>query len=90
MTGRSGANQRLESWWGMMMREGTKHYNQMFGELKDEGMFTGNYLDKAVIQVCFRGSIQVKNVATLLNRFIHLMTATFLPICATSFFFYDA
>ncbi|CAK6976222.1 uncharacterized protein LOC119798927 [Scomber scombrus] len=58
LTGRSSANQRIESWWGMMRREGIEHYIQMFGELKDEGMFAGDYLDKALIQLCFMGPVQ--------------------------------
>ncbi|CAK6982375.1 uncharacterized protein LOC119780783, partial [Scomber scombrus] len=58
LTGRSSENPRIESWWGVMRREGIEHYIQIFGELKDEGMFAGDYLDKALIQLCFMGPVQ--------------------------------
>ncbi|XP_048124321.1 uncharacterized protein LOC125310724 [Alosa alosa] len=58
LTGVSTANQRIESWWGVMRRQGMEHWIQMFSELKDEGLFTGDYLDKALIQLCFMGPIK--------------------------------
>ncbi len=59
LIGRSSANQRIESWWGVMRRAGNEQYIQLFGELKDEGLFTGDFLDKALIQLCFMGPVQV-------------------------------
>lgn len=62
LTGESTANQRIESWWGVMRRQGIEHWIQMFSELKDEGLFTGDYLDKALIQLCFMGPIKVSRL----------------------------
>ncbi|KAF3851806.1 hypothetical protein F7725_005161 [Dissostichus mawsoni] len=41
ITGASTANQRIESWWGVMRKEGVQYWIQQLGELKDEGLFTG-------------------------------------------------
>lgn len=60
ITGASTANQRIESWWGLMRKEGVEHWIQQLGELKDEGLFTGDFLDKALVQFCFMAVIQVK------------------------------
>lgn len=59
ITGVSSANQRIESWWGLMRKEGIEFWIQFFGELKDEGLFAGDFLDIAVLQLCFRNIIQV-------------------------------
>lgn len=59
ITGKSTANQRIESWWGLMRREGVEYWIQLLGELKDEGIFTGDFVDKALVQLCFMAIIQV-------------------------------
>lgn len=48
ITGASTASQRIESWWGLTRKEGVEHWIK--GELKDEGLFTGDFLDKALVQ----------------------------------------
>ncbi|XP_049322555.1 uncharacterized protein LOC125806138 [Astyanax mexicanus] len=58
ITGTSTANQRIESWWGQMRKAGVEHWIQLFGELKDEGLFSGDFLDKALVQFCFMAIIQ--------------------------------
>ncbi|KAF3854256.1 hypothetical protein F7725_022311, partial [Dissostichus mawsoni] len=58
ITGVSTANQRIESWWGVMRKEGVQYWIQQLGELKDEGLFTGDFLDKALVQLCFMAIIQ--------------------------------
>lgn len=60
ITGASTANQTIESWWGLMRRQGIEHWIQQLGDLKDEGLFTGDFLDKALVQFCFMAIIQVK------------------------------
>ncbi|KAI9531269.1 hypothetical protein NQZ68_000767 [Dissostichus eleginoides] len=59
ITGASTANQRIESWWGVMRKEGVQYWIQQLGELKDEGLFTGDFLDKALVQLCFMAIIQI-------------------------------
>lgn len=59
ITGASTANQRIESWWGQMRKEGIEHWIQQLGQLKDEGLFSGDFLDKALVQFCFMAIIQV-------------------------------
>ncbi|KAK7886502.1 hypothetical protein WMY93_026123 [Mugilogobius chulae] len=39
ITGASNANQRIESWWGIIRKEGIESWITMLGELKDEGLF---------------------------------------------------
>lgn len=58
ITGASTANQRIESWWGHLRKEGIEHWIQFFADLKDEGHFSGDFLDKALIQFCFMSFIQ--------------------------------
>ncbi|XDV33831.1 hypothetical protein PO909_004099 [Leuciscus waleckii] len=69
ITGVSTANQRIESWWGLMRKEGIEFWIQFFGELKDEGLFAGDFLDKALLQLCFRNIIQeeLNEIATVWN-----------------------
>ncbi|KAI7801287.1 hypothetical protein IRJ41_003539 [Triplophysa rosa] len=69
ITGVSSANQRIESWWGLMRKEGIEFWIQFFGELKDEGLFAGDFLDKALLQLCFRNIIQeqLDDIATVWN-----------------------
>ncbi|XP_041864801.1 uncharacterized protein LOC121654649 [Melanotaenia boesemani] len=58
ITGASTANQRIESWWGVMRKEGIEAWIQLLGELKDEGFFSGDFIDKALSQFCFMTIIQ--------------------------------
>lgn len=37
-----------------------KGWIQLLGEMKDEGLFAGDYVDKALVQLCFRNIIQVR------------------------------
>lgn len=49
--GASTANQRIENWWGVMRKEGIEYWIQLLGELKDQGLLTGDFLDKALSQL---------------------------------------
>lgn len=68
ITGTSTANQRIESWWGVMRKEGIEYWITMFGELKDEGLFTGDVLDRALSQFSFMSIIQVCRICFV---FVH-------------------
>ncbi|XP_049457607.1 uncharacterized protein LOC125904311 [Epinephelus fuscoguttatus] len=58
IAGASTANQRIESWWGILRKEGMEYWIQLLGELQDEGSFDGGVLDKAILQLCVMGLIQ--------------------------------
>ncbi|KAL2087589.1 uncharacterized protein LOC109138370 [Larimichthys crocea] len=58
VTGASTANQRIESWWGVMRKQGIEPWITAVGELKDEGFFSGDFVDKALSQFCFMSIIQ--------------------------------
>lgn len=60
IAGASTTNQRIESWWGMLRREEMEHWIQLLSEMKDEGLFVGDYLDKSLVQLCFRYIIKVR------------------------------
>ncbi len=59
LTGASTGNQRMESWWGTLRKEATEYWIQLLGELRGKGEFDGGFLDKAVLQLCVMGIIQV-------------------------------
>ncbi|CAL9699776.1 unnamed protein product [Knipowitschia caucasica] len=56
--GRSTANQRIESWWGILRKECVEFWLEHFHRLKNEGDFVGDFLDKNLILFCFLGLIQ--------------------------------
>ena len=57
--GRSIANQRIEAWWNILRKECAQYWMNLFSQLKDDGLFTGDFLDKNLIQFCFMELIQV-------------------------------
>lgn len=57
--GKSTANQRIEWFWGLLRREAMQVYMNKFAKLKDDGYFTGEVLDKCLIQFCFMDAVQV-------------------------------
>ena len=57
--GRSTANQRIESWWGVLRKHCTQYWIDLFGRIRDDGLFDGDFLDKALIQFTFSKIIQV-------------------------------
>lgn len=62
IAGTSKTNQRIESWWGILRKEGMEYWIKFFGEMKDEGLFVGDHLDKSLVQLSFRNIIQVRFV----------------------------
>ena len=57
--GRSTANQRIERWWGILRTENAQYWMDLFNKIKDDGYFSGDDLDKGLIQFCFLKIIQV-------------------------------
>ena len=57
--GRSTANQRIESWWGILRKQSGQFWMNMFKAIQDNGNFSGDFLDKSLIQFCFLDLVQV-------------------------------
>ena len=60
MVGQSIANQRIEAWWSILRKECAQFWMNLFAELKHEGDFTGNWMDKELLRFCFMQLIQVE------------------------------
>ncbi len=58
--GCSTANQRIESWWGILHRQSVQFWMDILQTLKDDGLFSGDFLDKSLVQFCFLNLIQVQ------------------------------
>lgn len=58
--GRSTANQRIEGWWGTLRKQSAQFWMNLFQTFQDDGHFTGDFLDKSLIQFCFLNLVQVK------------------------------
>ena len=57
--GRSTTNQRIECWWSFLWKHCVQYWMDILEDIKDEGLFTGDFLDKALIQYCFTSIVQV-------------------------------
>lgn len=57
--GRSTANQRIERWWGILRMECVQFWIDLFQLMKDTGHFSGDFVDKNLVQFCFMKLIQV-------------------------------
>ncbi|XP_035985476.1 uncharacterized protein LOC118558974 [Fundulus heteroclitus] len=56
--GRSTANQRIEGWWATLRKQSAQFWMNLFQTFQDDGHFTGDFLDKSLIQFCFLNLIQ--------------------------------
>ena len=63
--GRSTANQRIEAWWGTLRKQSAQFWMNLFKTFQDDGHFTGDFLDKNLIQFCFLNLVQVKSFLAL-------------------------
>lgn len=68
ISGRSTANQRIESWWSLLRKHSAQFWMNFFQMLRDIGSFDGSFLDKSLIQFVFIGLIQVR---VYLNVYFH-------------------
>lgn len=57
--GTSQANQRIESWWGILRQHKSQFWMNLFQQLKDDNLFNGTLIDKALVQYCFLPTIKV-------------------------------
>eukprot|EP00079_Xenopus_tropicalis_P021786 XP_012813290.1 PREDICTED: uncharacterized protein LOC105946561 [Xenopus tropicalis] len=58
MHGRSTANQRMEGWWSILRKQNAQFWINLFQTIQNDGHFSGNFLDKSLIQFCFLNLIQ--------------------------------
>lgn len=61
--GRSTSNTRIERLWGSLRTECIQFWIECFARLKDDGYFTGTFIDTNVLQFCF---MELINVSILL------------------------
>ena len=59
LTGCSRHNQRMESWWAFLRRHQSQYWMNLFEKLRDDNLFTGDRLDKSLVQFVFMDMIQV-------------------------------
>lgn len=57
--GKSTNNQRIESLWGMIRRQGIQFWMNFFQELNESGYHDGEYLDQEISRFCFLELVQV-------------------------------
>lgn len=58
--GSSTTNQRIEAWWVILRKQSAQFWINLFQAFQDDGHFTGEFLDKSLIQFCFLNLVQVK------------------------------
>ncbi|XP_063955289.1 uncharacterized protein LOC135154065 [Lytechinus pictus] len=58
--GSSTSNQRIEYWWAFLRKECTHFWIETFRRLSDRGDFTGDFLDKNLVQFCFMSILQTE------------------------------
>ncbi|KAK3097954.1 hypothetical protein FSP39_014819 [Pinctada imbricata] len=56
--GTSRCNQRIESWWGILRKESAQFWMDIFEKFKDDGYYSGDFLDQHLIRFCFLNMIQ--------------------------------
>ena len=60
--GKSTHNQRIESFWSILRKECSQFWMDTLRGLKDEGLFTGDFLDINLVQFCFSNLVQVSSL----------------------------
>ncbi|CAH0550629.1 unnamed protein product [Brassicogethes aeneus] len=71
--GTSQNNQRIESWWSILRKHCGQYWMNLFSRLKDDGLFTGNIVDKSILQFCFMDIIQEELNNVVLEWNMHLI-----------------
>ncbi|KAG1930743.1 hypothetical protein F2P79_022072 [Pimephales promelas] len=68
--GSSNHNQRIESFWSILRKENIQFWMNFFQALKEEDYFSGDFLDKSIVQFCFTTLVQDE-----LDRFVQMWNA---------------
>ncbi|WAR25010.1 hypothetical protein MAR_010714 [Mya arenaria] len=58
LVGSSNRNQRIERWWGILRTQNVQYWMDLFKLLESTGSYTGDLLDKELLQFCFMDVIQ--------------------------------
>ena len=58
--GTSTLNQRIESFWCQLRRQCLEFWIACFHDLKENGHFSGDFVDESILRFCFMGLIQVR------------------------------
>ncbi|XP_061176268.1 uncharacterized protein LOC133185191 [Saccostrea echinata] len=68
--GKSINNQRIESLWGMIRRQGIQFWMIFFQELTESGFHDGEYLDQEISRFCFLQQVQdtLDDISSIWNR----------------------
>ncbi|KAB0799539.1 hypothetical protein PPYR_07419 [Photinus pyralis] len=74
--GTSQANQRIESWWSILRKQNAQFWMNIFQSLKEDGYFSGTYLDKSLIRFCFMAIIQKELAQVELEWNTHRIAAS--------------
>lgn len=51
---------RIESWWGVLNKEGIEYWIQVLGEMKDKGLFVGDWTNLLCFEFLEHYSGEVK------------------------------
>ncbi|CAI6356893.1 unnamed protein product [Macrosiphum euphorbiae] len=57
---KSTENQRIEAWWGILRKHQSQFWINLFQKLKEDGHFTGSWLDKNLIRFVFLDIIKTE------------------------------
>jgi hypothetical protein len=71
--GSSTLNQRIESWWGILRRQCVDFWIELFRELHLADNFSGDFLDRNLVQFCFTAAIQVGRYNSLKQTSTHVL-----------------
>lgn len=67
--GTSQHNQRIECWWSTLRRSNVQYWLTIFHQLKNDNHFSGDLLDKSLVQFCFTTLLQVCFMCNTLDTF---------------------
>ncbi|XP_034562257.1 uncharacterized protein LOC117828944 [Notolabrus celidotus] len=56
--GSSTSNQRIESWWSLFRKQRGQFWMELFGDLRDKGLFNGTHEHLCLLRFCFMGILQ--------------------------------
>ncbi|KAK5647929.1 hypothetical protein RI129_002821 [Pyrocoelia pectoralis] len=79
--GTSPANQRIEAWWSILRKHHAQFWMNVFHKLKDDGFFSGSFLDKALIQFCFLKIIQEELDTVVIEWNTHKISGSKNSVC---------
>jgi len=64
-SGKSSTNQRIECWWAFLRRQCIQYWMDIFEGLKNEGLFSGDFVDKSLIQYCYTAIVEASTTMSI-------------------------